>query len=107
MQLEDFFDFSEPDYIRLKGHRIGIEDIVWLYRDGYSPERIAQPFPGLSLEQVYATITYYLIHRVDVDAYLDRAEKESEQEYREWAENPSPAVQRLRESGSQYTGGTP
>ncbi|MDJ0516034.1 MAG: DUF433 domain-containing protein [Trichodesmium sp. MO_231.B1] len=30
------------------------------YLDGYSPEEIAVNFPGLSLDKIYATITYYL-----------------------------------------------
>ena len=28
MLLEEYFDFLEPDVIRIKGHRIGIEDVI-------------------------------------------------------------------------------
>jgi hypothetical protein len=31
MRLEDYFEFVEPDYIRIKGHRIGIESILRKY----------------------------------------------------------------------------
>ncbi len=31
MQLEDYFDFLAPDDIRIKSHRIGIEDVLYEY----------------------------------------------------------------------------
>ena len=97
MQIEDYFDFDEPDAIRIKGHRIGIEHVLAYYRDGFSPEQIAQEFPGLSLEKIQATITYYLRHQPEIDAYLQRLERQGEEDYQRWAANPSPLVQRLRE----------
>jgi uncharacterized protein (DUF433 family) len=103
MQLEDYFDFLGPDVIRLKGHRINIEHIVRCYHDGYSPEQIASEFPGLSLEQIHATITYYLRNRVEVDALLVRLSARAEQDYQVWA--ASPAAQRLhllREKQAAY-----
>jgi hypothetical protein len=29
MQLEQYFDFLAPDDIRIKGHRIGIESVLY------------------------------------------------------------------------------
>jgi len=94
MQLEDYFDFMGPDArnaIRIKGHRIGIEHVLSYYHEGYNPDEIAREFPGLSLEKIYATITYYLA----------RLKARSEQDYAEWAANPSPLVERLRAVGAQ------
>jgi uncharacterized protein (DUF433 family) len=96
MNLEDYFDFLAPDVIRIKGHRIGIEHILEYYRDGYSPEQIAQEFPGLSLEKIHATITYYLRHQPEVDAYIARLDRWSDEHYRAWSASPSPVVERLR-----------
>ena len=104
MQLEDYSDFlgsdaCEPqssDAIRIKGHRIGIEHVLSYYHEGYNPDEIAKEFPGLSLEKIYATITYYLRHRAEVDAYLARLRERYEREYEEWAADPPPLVQRLR-----------
>lgn len=59
MQLEDYLEFINPNEIRLKGHRIGIEDIIKYYLDGYTPEQILQELPTLNLEKIYAVITYY------------------------------------------------
>ncbi len=96
MQLEDYFDFLSPDDIRIKGHRIGIDDVLHYYLEGYTPEEIAAQLPSLSLEKIYATITYYLHNRGEVDAYLARLAAWREERYREWEANPPPVVQRLR-----------
>jgi uncharacterized protein (DUF433 family) len=97
MQLEDYLDFQGPDVIRIKGHRIGLEHIVERYWDGFSPEQIAQDFPGLSLEKIYAVIAYYLHNRAEIDAYIARTNAEHERRMREYdAQEPSPAMKRLR-----------
>ncbi|MBW4597250.1 MAG: DUF433 domain-containing protein [Brasilonema angustatum HA4187-MV1] len=96
MQLEDYFDFLSPDDIRLKGHRIGIDNVLDYYLEGYTAEEITANLPTLGLEQIHATITYYLHNRVQMDAYLSRLTNSREQHYQEWAANPSPLVQRLR-----------
>jgi uncharacterized protein (DUF433 family) len=95
MQLEDYLDFQGPDVIRLKGHRIGLEHLVERYHDGFSPEQIAQEFPGLSLEQIYGTMAYYLHNKAEVDAYIARINKAVEECYQEWLANSSPLSRRL------------
>ncbi len=96
MQLEAYFDFLDPDDIRIKGHRIGIDQVIAYWKEGYSPEAIAEEFPGLSLEKVYATITYYLHNQSEIDASMARLAAWREQRYQEWAASPSSLVQRLR-----------
>ncbi|BAY18814.1 hypothetical protein NIES21_46680 [Anabaenopsis circularis NIES-21] len=96
MQLEDYFDFLSPDDIRLKGHRIGIDNVLEYYLEGYTPEEIITNLPSLNLEQIHATITYYLHNRTQIDAYLSRLAKWREQRYQASLANPSPLAQRLR-----------
>ncbi|WP_392533857.1 DUF433 domain-containing protein [Nostoc sp. C117] len=96
MQLEDYFDFLSADDIRLKGHRIGIDNVLDYYLEGYTPEEIAANLPSLSLEQIHATITYYLHNRTNIKAYLSRLATWREQRYQESLANPSFLVQRLR-----------
>lgn len=96
MQLEDYLDFHDPDDIRLKGHRLGLEHIIERYREGSTPEQIAIEFPGLSLEQVYGVITYYLRNQQDVDDYIARLRAWQEARYQEALANPTPVMQRLR-----------
>jgi uncharacterized protein (DUF433 family) len=102
MQLEDYFDLMAPNDIRVKGTRVGIETILWDYLDlGLFPEQIAARYRTLSLEQVYATLTYYWRNREQVEAYLHAVEKELERQRQEQDLHPSPAVQRLRELARQ------
>ncbi|MBU7582643.1 MAG: DUF433 domain-containing protein [Nostoc sp. TH1S01] len=96
MLLEDYFDFLSPDDIRLKGHRIGIDNILEYYLEGYTTEEIVTNLPSLSLEQIHATITYYLHNRTQIDAYLSRLAKWREQRYQESLTHPSPLAQRLK-----------
>ena len=96
MQLEDSFDFLEPDVIRLKGHRIGLEHIVGRFNDGYSAEMIVHELPSLSLEQAYAAITYYLHNKAQVDEYMAAIDRFVEEQVRLADANPSPASLRMR-----------
>lgn len=71
VQLEDYFDFLDPSDIRLKGSRIGIESVLYEYvHRCRTAEEIAQTFETITLDQVYATILYYLRNRESVTRYL-------------------------------------
>lgn len=62
----------------VQGTRVSLDSVVYRFREGLSPESIAECFSGLSLEQVYGTITYYLAQRAKIDAYLKTADEEEE-----------------------------
>ena len=97
MQLEDYFEFLDPDDIRIKGHRIGIDDVIKYYLSGYSPEQILEELPSLNLEKIYASLTYYLHNRRQMDAYMLRLARWREERYQEWlAQEPSDVVKRMR-----------
>lgn len=96
MNLDTYFEILGPDDIRIRGHRVGIDDVLNYYLDGYSPNEIAAQLPTLGLEQIYATITYYLHNRSEMDAYLARLAKGRERRYQVWAANPPPIIGRLR-----------
>ena len=74
MELESYFNFVNGHAIRIAHTRIGIETIVRDYLEGASPEEIVLRYPTLSLEQVYATITYYLSHQSQVDGVFGACE---------------------------------
>lgn len=63
---------------RIATTRISLDSIVYAFRNGQTPESIAQSFPLLTLEQVYGAIAVYLANKDDVDAYLEREEAEFE-----------------------------
>jgi len=72
MQFEDYFETWGPDDIRLKGHRIALEDVLDLYASGMSAERIAAYFGTLTPEHIQAVIAYYESHHSEFTAYLER-----------------------------------
>jgi uncharacterized protein (DUF433 family) len=97
MRLEDYFDFLAPNDIRVKGTRVGIETILSDYLDlGLFPEDIALRYPVLSLEAVYATITYYWRNREQLDVYMRDWREHGQRMRRQQEIYPPPAVQRLR-----------
>ena len=97
MELEKYFDFLSEDDIRLKGTRVGIETILYDYiHRQRSPETIANTYPSLTLEQVYATILYYLHNQEKVSKYLADWLEWGREMRRRQSMNPSPASQRLR-----------
>jgi uncharacterized protein (DUF433 family) len=97
MQLEDYFDFQQPDDIRVKGTRIGIETILYDFiHRARTPEQIAQTYPSLNLEQVYATILYYLHNQEVIGNYIAEWLEWSHQQLKAQELNPSPSAIRLR-----------
>ena len=98
MQLEEYFDFLAPDDIRIKGHRIGIESVLYEYiHRAQTPEEIAERFPSLTLDQIYATILYYLRNKQQTDAYLTAWLEHGERMRAEQALHPTPAMLKLRQ----------
>jgi len=97
MELESFFDFQREDDIRIKGSRIGIESVLYeyIYRNK-SAEQMVERFPSLTLEQIYATILYYLHEREKVEAYLLDWLNFSRKAREEQAANPPPVILRLQ-----------
>lgn len=97
MQLEDYFDFLAPNDIRIKGSRIGIESVLYDYiHRGLSPEEIDQRYWSINLEQVYATILYYLHNKEAVHQYLTEWIEHGERMRAEQEKNPPPVILRLR-----------
>jgi uncharacterized protein (DUF433 family) len=92
MQLEDYFDFQNPNGIRIKGTRVSIEHVIYAAGEGLTAGQIRQEFPSLTLEQVHACLTYYYGHRAEVDAYMAKQEAEWEQDMKRQEQSERPEV---------------
>ena len=59
---------------RIAGHRIRVMDIVfWHEKRGRSPDEIvASIFPGLTLADLYAALSYYHDHRQEIEDQFER-----------------------------------
>ncbi len=64
--------------LRVGESRVLLELVIRSFQDGATPEGIVQRYSTLKLSDVYATITYYLRHREDIEEYLERRENEGQ-----------------------------
>ncbi len=97
MQLEDYFSFLESHDIRIKGTRVGIETVLYDYIfRARTPEEIEQSHSTVTLDQVYATILYYLRNKASVAPYITDWIEYGDKMRREQEANPTPAMSRLR-----------
>ncbi len=77
---------------RVGGTRVTLDTVVRAFIRGATAEEIAQQYPSLSLSDVYATISYYLQYRDEVDKYLEKRRKQA------------PAVKRENQKRFDQTG---
>lgn len=100
--LESYFEFvrlpgdEAMQAIRIAGTRVGIEHVLREYLNGASPEELALRFPTVSLEQIHATITYFLAQRQQVAQYLATVWRQQESDWERQEDDPSPFLVALR-----------
>ena len=84
---------DENGVIRVGNTRVTLAVLISAYQRGDTPEQIAEDFDTLKLEDIYAVISYYLSHPVEVDTYIQQAKDQTERWRREHeAENPRAAA---------------
>jgi uncharacterized protein (DUF433 family) len=69
---------DESGTLRVGMTRVPIDTVVSAYQNGATPEEIVLGYDTLQLADVYAVIGYYLEHREEVEAYLDRRRQHAE-----------------------------
>ena len=84
MDVRDYFDFIDETSIRIKGHRVYIDEVLEQHLQGREPEEILRCFPKLPLEKIYATLLYYEANRTEVEAYLERVKQQQKRLDQEW-----------------------
>jgi uncharacterized protein (DUF433 family) len=83
------------------GHRIGLEDVVHFYNQGYSPEMLLEAFPTLSPALIHKLLGYYLDHQAEVDASVAANEAEMERQRAAAPRGPDLAELRRRLKAKQ------
>lgn len=71
MQLPDFLNQDKFGWIHIAGHRIGLTDVVYFYREGDSPEMLHARFPTVPVPTFYKVIAFYLENQREADGYVD------------------------------------
>jgi uncharacterized protein (DUF433 family) len=70
--------FTDPDgAIRVEGTRVLLDVIIVAFKDGATPEEIAQQFPSVALPDIYQIIAYFLTHEPEINAYLSKRQAEA------------------------------
>jgi len=64
--------------IHVGGTRVTLDTVLAAYRQGSTPEQIAQDYSALQLADVYAAIAYSLRHREEIEDYLERRHRVAE-----------------------------
>jgi uncharacterized protein (DUF433 family) len=70
---------DETGTVRVGKTRMLLDLVIGAFRDGATPEEIAQMYDTVDLADAYAVIGYYLRHREEVDAYLADRTREAEE----------------------------
>lgn len=96
MQLDEYFEVITPLDIRIKGHRIGIDDVLAYHFQGLTPQQIAEGLPTLSMDKIHACLTFYERNRTMLDEYMRQLTAQRERRYQEAEANPPDVVRRLR-----------
>jgi uncharacterized protein (DUF433 family) len=76
--LPEFLTRDDHGVIRLSGHRITLQDVLFFYNEGYSPEMLAGEFPTLPLSLIHKVIAFYLEHEQPCDEYAAEERRASE-----------------------------
>lgn len=68
--------FDKNGVVKVGGTRVTLDTVVKAFARGATAEEIAQQYPSTSLPDVYATISYYLQNRLQVDEYLRKRQEQ-------------------------------
>lgn len=92
MDVQDYFEFIDETSIRIKGHRVYIDEVLEKHLQGKEPEEILPCFPKLPLEKIYATLLYYEANKTEVVAYLERVRQQKRKSEKEWQRTQGPTL---------------
>jgi uncharacterized protein (DUF433 family) len=62
---------DDAGVLRMGGTRVRLETIIHPFKSGNATEEMLLKYPPFNLTDIYATITYYLWSRDEVEAYLE------------------------------------
>ncbi|CAN5772873.1 hypothetical protein BH23PLA1_BH23PLA1_43880 [soil metagenome] len=89
LTLPDFLTREWYGAILLRGHRIGLEQVVVFLNRGESVEQIGSRFPSLPPGLIGDVIAFYEANRDEVNAYVARSQAEIDRQRAESVGGPS------------------
>lgn len=70
---------SEDGVILVGKTRVSLDTVVAAFKRGATAEEIVFKYPSLRLADVYATIAFYLNHQLEIEAYLQQRQQQSQE----------------------------
>jgi len=70
---------NEDGLILVGKTRVTLDTVVSVFNQGATAEEIVNRYPSLNLADVYATISFYLKHQSEVEAYLQQRQQQAEE----------------------------
>jgi uncharacterized protein (DUF433 family) len=68
----------------IAGAGVSVRTIVYLERDGLTPQEIAEDRPDLTLAQIHAALAYYYANKAQMDIEMSELEAEERRLEEEW-----------------------
>ncbi len=69
---------TKAGVLRIGDTRVSLDSVITAFNQGAVPEQIVYDYDTLTLSEVYATISYYLQHREEVDSYLTKRAEQND-----------------------------
>lgn len=89
--LEEYLDFSDPEEIKVRDHRVWLHHVLKEYLQGMTLERLCKRFDTLSKAQILACLLYYHHDQPVTDKYMAdlreifrKQREESERKHGDW-----------------------
>jgi uncharacterized protein (DUF433 family) len=68
---QEYIEVDDRGVAKVIGTRSKVRQIVMDAMNGWSPEKIHDEYPHLSLSQIHAALAYYHEHRVQIDEEIE------------------------------------
>ena len=81
---------------RIGETRVSLDSLVYLFREGMSPESMVESYPALSLEQVRGALAYYLGNQKEIDAYLMEGQRAAQLQHERSRKTNSELIAKLQ-----------
>jgi uncharacterized protein (DUF433 family) len=103
--LEDYFDFSEPEEIRIQGHRVWLHHVLkeYLLRDR-TLEELCERFDTLTKEEILACLLYYHRNKQAMDLTLAGLEERFRAQRDESVRNSQDLRARMLQRKAEFDG---
>jgi uncharacterized protein (DUF433 family) len=81
---------------RIAGTRVSLDSLVYLYREGLSPESMVESYSSLTPEQVHGALAFYLANQSEIDEYLAVGRRAAAKEHAESRQTNAELIAKLR-----------